>query len=224
MALVDEFIKLAPEARPLLDAVAESLNRYGKKLMFEVSSTMQVTFTAFTQEYKKDITVTLKPQIAKDEMKSVFIHELGEVSYIACSLPDVIDHNDYEGVRGRLIELFSHPHVLSLAQRHGLGDIELEMRKRRGQSWKDKDYIAEYHYGWHITLMIAWAFITFPELIKEKENIIGYHEHRSTIDQIVAICQATDTMSDKTIVESAMTKVITILNGIGLSNVVMEPR
>ncbi|WP_337032245.1 hypothetical protein [Paenibacillus illinoisensis] len=221
----NEFIKQTPEAIDLLEEVNDSIVQYGKELKFEISSTNYVTYTAFTQEYKKDITIHLKSTIDTSKIKSIFIHELGEANYIARSMPSIHDDRDRSiNIQGRIIELFSHPHALRIARIYNVENIELEMRSKIGSTYKTKDYIKEYHYAWHITLMIAWALISFPDLRYEKDIIIGYQEHRSHIDRIVSICISSDTMGEKKIVESAMLEIINILSALGLRDISMKTR
>lgn len=220
-----EFINQTPEAIELLKEVNDSIFKYGKELKFEISSSDDVTYTAFTQEFKKDITIKLKSTIETSKIKSIFIHELGEADYIARSMPNVHDERDRsKNIQGRIIELFSHPHVLRIAGVYNVENIELEMCSKIGSTFKTKDYIKEYYYKWYITLMIAWALISFPDLRYEKENIIGYREYRSHIDRIVSICISSDTMGDKKEVESAMLEVINILSALGLSGISMDAR
>ncbi|QMV42681.1 hypothetical protein [Cohnella cholangitidis] len=216
------FLQHAPEAESLHDEVSQNVTRYGKVLHFDVSTTNDVNYTAFTNEYNKDITIKIKPSVQPDEMNSIFIHELGEADYIARGLPDIIDHRDREIVRGRLIELFSHPHALSLTKIHQLDPIELAMRTSRATTWITHGYVKEYHYKWFIVLMLSWAIVSFPSLLPIREELDGYLEHKEFVDQIVSICNATNTMGTKHEVEIAMQEVIRILESLGMEGIEMK--
>ncbi|WP_239616363.1 hypothetical protein [Cohnella mopanensis] len=218
------FLQHAPEARELYEDVSRNVIQYGKILNWEVSLTNDVKYTAFTSEYIKDVTIKVKPNVNLAEMNSIVIHELGEADYIARGLPDIIDHWDRENIGGRLIELFSHPHVLSLTKAYRLDPIEQAMRISRATTWITHGYVNEYRYKWSIVLMLSWAIVSFPSLLPIREELDGYPQNKEYVDRIVSICQAADTMGSKHEVEIAMQEVIRILESLGMKGIEMKSR
>lgn len=214
-AILQELLQLVPLAQKMFDDVNTLALKREKRIDFEVISKEKVKYIAYTQNYRKSIAIHLTSPMEGEQVKSVFVHELGEVEYLVSGFPFFDDPS--EDVMYRIVEIFSHPRIRELSKQHGLGDLEGRFNNEFSTSQLTRDYPNEFLVQWKIVLMISWAIITFPDINSRKEEINGYTGYKDTIDKILLIRNAVNTFSSsEEEVRKAFNDIIDVLKGLGM--------
>lgn len=223
-ALKKSFCEVIPEAENLYQDVNNRVEHSCRTLIFEVNYG-ETNYTAKTLNCGSNIYVEFQNEKANKRLNDVFIHELGEVDYIARNLPDVEDQLDRERIKYIIIELFSHKHIHDLSNIYSLQEENLRADYRN--QILNKDFVGEQE-PWKTVLDICWNLISFPQLKSNKEELRGYINNSQAIEAIIDIVENTNTLVENIeeirCVEININKVLDILKECGLSGINVKTR